>query len=106
MKKETFIKIVLPLVVAENEKILNDRIKLAALKNKKKNLSSNEKSWLRQKSREYKISKLDLNELNKRMDVIPVSIALAQAAKESGWGTSISLEGNAYLGNGLGQEKE
>ena len=99
MKKETFIKIVLPLVVAENEKILNDRIKLAALKNKKKNLSSNEKSWLRQKSREYKISKLDLNELNKRMDVIPVSIALAQAAKESGWGTSrFALEGNAIFG--------
>ena len=99
LKKETFIKIVLPLVVAENEKILNDRIKLAALKNKKKNLSSNEKSWLRQKSREYKISKLDLNELNKRMDVIPVSIALAQAAKESGWGTSrFALEGNAIFG--------
>ena len=28
LKKETFIKIVLPLVVAENEKILNDKIKL------------------------------------------------------------------------------
>ena len=108
LKKETFIKIVLPLVVAENEKILNDRIKLAALKNKKKNLSSNEKSWLRQKSREYKISKLDLNELNKRMDVIPVSIALAQAAKESGTGVHLDLLWKVmqYLGNGLGQEKE
>ena len=34
-----------------------------------------------------------------RMDMIPVSIALAQAAKESGWGTSrFALEGNAIFG--------
>ena len=33
------------------------------------------------------------------MDVIPTSIALAQAAKESGWGTSrFALEGNAIFG--------
>ena len=33
------------------------------------------------------------------MDIIPVSIALAQAAKESGWGTSrFALEGNAIFG--------
>ena len=34
-----------------------------------------------------------------RMDIIPVSIALAQAANESGWGTSrFALEGNALFG--------
>ena len=33
------------------------------------------------------------------MDIIPVSIALAQAANESGWGTSrFALEGNALFG--------
>ena len=33
------------------------------------------------------------------MDIIPVSIAIAQAAKESGWGTSrFALEGNAIFG--------
>jgi Bax protein len=33
------------------------------------------------------------------MDIIPTSIALAQAAKESGWGTSrFALEGNAIFG--------
>ena len=33
------------------------------------------------------------------MDVVPVSIAIAQAAKESGWGTSrFALEGNAMFG--------
>ena len=98
LKKETFIKIVLPLVVAENEKILDDRIKLQKILSKKMT-TDKEKSWLRLKLREYKVKKSDFKELSKRMDIIPVSIALAQAAKESGWGTSrFALEGNAIFG--------
>ena len=98
LKKETFIKIVLPLIVAENEKILDDREKLKLL-SEKKFTSDLEKQWLRQKLLEYKVKKGDLNELMIRMDMIPVSIALAQAAKESGWGTSrFALEGNAIFG--------
>ena len=98
LKKETFIKIVLPLVVAENEKILDDREKLKGLVDKKFT-SDSEKQWLRQKLLEYKVKKSDLKELMFRMDMIPVSIALAQAAKESGWGTSrFALEGNAIFG--------
>ena len=98
LKKETFLKIVLPLVVAENEKILDDRYKLITIIKKKKT-SDNEKAWLRQKIREYKIKNNDITELSERMDIIPVSIALAQAAKESGWGTSrFALEGNAIFG--------
>jgi Bax protein len=106
LKKETFIKIVLPLVVAENQKILEDKYKLKKIIRKKKT-SDKEKSWLRQKLREYKVKKSNISELEKRMDIIPVSIAIAQAAKESGWGTSrFALEGNAIFGqwtwNGLG----
>ena len=98
LKKETFIQIVLPLIVAENEKILDDREKLKALFEKKFTTDA-EKQWLRQKLLEYKVKKSDLNELLFRMDMIPVSIALAQAAKESGWGTSrFALEGNAIFG--------
>ena len=98
LKKETFIKIVLPLVVAENEKILDDREKLNSL-SKKKYTSDTEKQWLRQKLLEYKVKKGNLDELMLKMDLIPVSIALAQAAKESGWGTSrFALEGNAIFG--------
>ena len=98
LKKETFIKIVLPLIVAENEKILDDREKLLILM-EKKFTSDSEKQWLRQKLLEYKVKKSDLKELLFRMDMIPVSIALAQAAKESGWGTSrFALEGNAIFG--------
>ena len=98
LKKETFIKIVLPLVVAENDKILNDRMKLKKIVSKKMT-SDKEKLWLRQKLREYKVKNSDMKELQKRMDIIPVSIALAQASKESGWGTSrFALEGNAIFG--------
>ena len=98
LKKETFIKIVLPLIVAENERILADREKLKLLY-KKKYTTDSEKQWIRQKLLEYKVKKGNLEELLVRMDIIPTSIALAQAAKESGWGTSrFALEGNAIFG--------
>ena len=98
LKKETFIKIVLPLIVAENEKILADKEKFKRVSNKKFT-TDQEKQWLRQKLLEYKVKKGDMKELKIRMDIIPTSIALAQAAKESGWGTSrFALEGNAIFG--------
>ena len=108
LKKDTFIKIVLPLVVAENEKILDDRSKLKKIQSKR-NTSDDEKQWLRQKFLEYKVKKGNIDELAIRMDIIPVSLALAQVAKESGWGTSrFALEGNAIFGqwtwNGKGIE--
>ena len=98
LKKETFIKIVLPLIVAENERILADREKLIVLSDKKFTTDL-EKQWIRQKLLEYKVKKGNLKQLLVRMDIIPTSIALAQAAKESGWGTSrFALEGNAIFG--------
>jgi Bax protein len=98
LKKETFIKIVLPLVVAENEKILEDRFKLKKILSGK-STTDEEKQWLRQKFLEYKVKKGNVEELTIKMDIIPASIALAQAAKESGWGTSrFALEGNAIFG--------
>ena len=98
LKKETFIKIVLPLIVAENERILADRQKLKKVF-VKKFTTDLEKQWLRQKLLEYKVKKINFDELLIRMDIIPTSIALAQAAKESGWGTSrFALEGNAIFG--------
>ena len=98
LKKETFIKIVLPLVVAENQKILDDRYKLTKIVSRKMT-TDKEKAWLRQKLKEYKVKNGNIKELKQRMDIIPISIALAQAAKESGWGTSrFALEGNAIFG--------
>ena len=50
--KETFIKIVLPLIVAENERILADKKKLEVI-SQKKFTTDFEKQWLRQKLLEY-----------------------------------------------------
>ncbi|MBA1340405.1 MAG: Bax protein [Pelagibacterales bacterium] len=98
VKKDIFIKIILPLIVAENDNILKDRRIFFKILNKSNN-SMGEKIWLNRKFKEYKIKDKDTSELKKRMDVIPVSIAVAQAAKESGWGTSrFALEGNAMFG--------
>ena len=97
-RKELFIKIVLPLILEENNKILLDRKKLFAILNKNNN-SDTDNQWLNKKFKQYGISKKDILTLKRRMDVIPVSIAIAQAAKETGWGTSrFALEGNALFG--------
>ena len=97
-KKEIFIKIVLPLILLENQKIISDRKKLFILLGKIKNTQS-EKKWLKFKLKQYKVKNSDLSELKIRMDIIPVSLAIAQAAKETGWGTSrFALEGNALFG--------
>ena len=98
MKRELFIKIVLPLILDENQKIMDNRKKLFKILAKNFN-TVGEKVWLKRRFREYKIEDQDLSKLKIRMDIIPVSIALAQAANESGWGTSrFALEGNALFG--------
>jgi len=97
-KRELFIKIVLPLILSENEKIQDNREKLFKILSKNFN-TVGERVWLKRRFREYKIEDQDLAKLKMRMDIIPVSIALAQAANESGWGTSrFALEGNALFG--------
>ena len=97
-KKETFIKIVMPLILDENNKILENRKKLFKILSKQSN-TRGEKVWLKRRFQDYDIKNEDVAELKVRMDIIPVSIAIAQAAKESGWGTSrFALEGNAMFG--------
>jgi len=97
-KRELFIKILLPLILNENNKITEDRKRLFKILNKNFN-SPGERVWLKRRFKEYKIKDQDLSKLKMRMDIIPVSIALAQAANESGWGTSrFALEGNALFG--------
>ena len=97
-RKELFIKIVLPLILHENNKIEKDRKELFRVLAKKSN-TQEEKNWLKWKFKEYKIKNFDISELKIRMDIVPVSLAIAQAAVESGWGTSrFALEGNALYG--------
>ena len=97
-RKEFFIQIVLPLILKENNNIRIDRKRLFNIINKSNN-SDLEKKWLAKKYKQYGIPSKDLSTLKIRMDEIPVSLALAQAAKETGWGTSrFALEGNALFG--------
>ncbi len=97
-RKEMFIKIVLPLIVKENNKIRIDRKRLFTILNKNSNTEI-EKKWLEKKYKQYGVRKNDLSTLKVRMDEIPVSLAIAQAAKETGWGTSrFALKGNALFG--------
>jgi len=97
-RKELFIQIVLPLILKENNNIKLDRKTLFSIINKSNN-SDLEKKWLEKKYKQYGIKTKDLSELKIRMDEVPVSLAIAQAAKETGWGTSrFAQEGNALFG--------
>jgi Bax protein len=86
-RKELFLQIVLPLVLQENNNIKLDRKRLFSIINKSNNTDL-EKKWLDKKFKQYGIPSKDLSILKIRMDEVPVSLALAQAAKETGWGTS------------------
>ncbi len=97
-RKNLFIQIILPLIIEENNRIKLDRKKLFTILNKNHN-SNSENKWLNQKFEQYGVLNKDLSTLKVRMDTIPVSLVIAQAAKETGWGTSrFALEGNALFG--------
>ena len=97
-RKEFFIQIILPLILEENNNIRLDRKTLFSIINKSNNTKL-EKKWLKKKYKQYGVVSKDLSLLKIRMDEVPVSLAIAQAAKETGWGTSrFAQEGNALFG--------
>ena len=97
-RKELFIQIILPLVLEENKKIRLARKTLFSILNKNNN-TQEEKNWLKSKFKQYGVVNRDLATLKIRMDEVPVSLAIAQAAKETGWGTSrFAQKGNALFG--------
>ena len=96
-RKELFIKITLPLIVQENEKLLSLNKKIKSIKNRYDQISRKEADWIKNLMVQYKADTLDA--LLIKVDEIPVSLALAQAVIESGWGTSrFAYEGNALFG--------
>ena len=95
-----FVQTLLPLVQAENNKILQDRRRLIAdmkiIKSGKK-ISSEENIWVSSLVEKY--NEDNLYELVKKVDVIPPSIALAQAAIESSWGADPkTMSSNSFFG--------
>lgn len=107
-KKEKFIFSILPLVSKENEKILEQRLRLLNIQQflvDHKTLNKKDLKFIKQLANEYSINiknkhKVDIIfELLESVDVIPNSIVLAQAANESGWGSSrFAKEFNALFG--------
>jgi Bax protein len=102
VKKALFLRAVLPLVLSMNENIEADRQRLTAYGERVKSgvvIVQAERDWLNDMFERYGVEDGDLFSLLKRVDVIPPSLALAQAAEESGWGTSrFAQQGNAMFG--------
>jgi len=101
-RKAVFIKTMLPLVLRTNEEIGAIRAKvlgLTAREAKGQALAPAERSWLAAQYGRFGVSQNDRAGLLLRVDVIPPSLALAQGAEESGWGSSrFALEGRALFG--------
>ena len=106
LKKKLFYLIVLPLIHESNRQILLDREMIINIEKKflRKDLNENELLETIRLAKKYKLDYSEINlklfrDLKQRINVIPVSLALAQAIVESGWGQSrFALEGNALYG--------
>ena len=102
VRKRIFFKTVLPLILRVNEDIRADRRRVSYIRtliDSGRYVSGADRQWLARTMDRYDVPKGNVDELLRRMDVIPPSLALAQAAEESGWGTSrFAREGNALFG--------
>ncbi len=107
-RKEAFFGFLSKYVERENARISETRAvvqPLYAVAARDLPLSKPEQAILHEIAREYRLDadKMDsfdlLSELMLRVDIIPTSLVLAQAANESGWGTSrFAREGNNIFG--------
>lgn len=106
-RKLTFLRAMLPLILSENEKILADRRRLQKLAQRQRikgQLGAADYDWVIRIAERYGLPDFnppggEWKQLLARVDVVPVSLALAQAAVESGWGTSrFARQGNAMFG--------
>jgi len=101
-RKALFFKSVLPLILKVNDELLTNRARLKALREEIEGgnkPAAVDRLWLAMMSDRYKTDRDDVDALLKHVDVIPPSMALAQAAAESGWGTSrFARTGNALFG--------
>jgi Bax protein len=101
-RKALFFKSILPLILKVNEGLLVDRARLLAIQEivrGKRKPGAVERLWLAMMSDRYSVSRDNIAALLQRVDIIPPSMAMAQAAAESGWGGSRFVrEGNALFG--------
>lgn len=104
-RKQAFIDYFVPLIKATNTEILKDRETALELRNSSADLGFLERRSLHSLAERYALKEFDeentqhWQELLKRVNTVPPSLALAQGANESGWGTSrFAQEGNNYFG--------
>ena len=107
-KKRNFIKKILPSIFKYNKIILAEKNKLIEINdylNTHKTLNKKDQLYLENLANKYSVSiknthKIDIiNNLFFKVDIIPNSIVLAQAANESGWGVSrFAKDYNAFFG--------
>ncbi|TGN39987.1 glucosaminidase domain-containing protein [Marinobacter confluentis] len=102
-KKNAFFSYLYPRIVLANSRILIERQYLETL-SRKETLSKSETSWLERQAERLRVdedpgSDEMFRRLRARLDVIPPSLIMAQAANESAWGTSrFALKGNNLFG--------
>lgn len=103
LRKRVFLRTMLPLILRANERVQADRARLIDLRgkmNKSAPLSGADRAWLDQIAGHYGVKSGNMAELLRRVDIVPASLALAQSAEESGWGTSrFAQQGNALFGH-------
>lgn len=109
-KKNMFFRMVLPVLLTANEEIEAEREKLMQIKaelEEKRFPGTDNLRQLRRLAKKYEVPmdgdvvslNLVIETLERRIDIVPPSLGLAQAASESGWGTSrFAQEGNALFG--------
>jgi Bax protein len=101
-RKALFITALLPVILEVNQRVLAEREQLMFLHDKLKggaSLSMIERLWLDQLAERYGTTADKLDELVRRVDIVPPSMAIAQSGIESGWGTSFAARtGNALFG--------
>lgn len=101
-RKIMFIKTALPLILLVNEQIERDRMKIQILRTligAGVEIAADDGAWLTAIAERHELARIDFDELLRRVDIIPPSLALAQGAEETGWGTSrFAHEGNALFG--------
>lgn len=97
-KKDAFVNILLPAIKVVNAEIKNNREIVKNL-SQKENLTDEEKNYLENLFKKYRVEYGDWEKLNSRLIIYPTSLILTQGAIESGWGTSrFFREGNNLFG--------
>jgi uncharacterized FlgJ-related protein len=103
------VSLILPSAVKANEDILRLRkklIELAFALEKGKPLGNQDKRWLQNLANAYS-SEAEIHALLQRVDIIPISLTIAQAINESGWGSSrFALNGNGIYGQHLSKNSK